>query len=234
MTRIVVTVAVALALGPHHARRAGRAGWTRVPQHSDVAHVRDDGAGVLDDAQSDLQLSIVRLFGERCTNRYSDSRGTSNLPTTTVVATYPSIGTFIDEVRVVPPLFKALKATASGTGPGVRNSETTFTYDSQGRLLKEVTTGSTATTTYTEWDAAGRPTRMQDIGPGFNNTRVVSYDDAQRTRTTRVIPQGQSQAVITTVETFNADGNPVRQVASGGPSASTTTITINTSERVCR
>jgi hypothetical protein len=75
---------------------------------------------------------------------------------------------------------------------------------------------------------------VQDAGPGFNNTRVVSYDDGQRTRTTRVIPAGQSQAVITTVETFNADGNPVRQVASGGPSASTTTITINNTERVCR
>jgi YD repeat-containing protein len=127
-----------------------------------------------------------------------------------------------------------LKATATGTGPGVRNSETTFTYDSQGRLLKEVTTGSSASATYTEWDAAGRPTKAQDVGPGFKNTRVVSYDDGQRTRTTRVIPEGQTQAVVTTVETFNADGNPVRQAASGGPSATTTTITINSAERVCR
>jgi len=175
-----------------------------------------------------------QAFRGTCTNHYSDSRGTSNLPTTSVVATYASVGAFIDEVRVVPPLFKALKATATGTGPGVRNSETTFTYDSQGRLLKEVTSGSPATTTYTEWDAAGRPTRVKDVGPGFNNTRVVSYDDGQRTRTTRVIPEGQAQAVVTTVETFNADGNPVRQAATGGPSTSTTTITVNTTERVCR
>ena len=62
----------------------------------------------------------------------------------------------------------------------------------------------------------------------------MSYDDAQRTRTTRVIPEGQSQAVVTTTETFDSDGNPVRQVASGGPSASATTITINSTERVCR
>jgi YD repeat-containing protein len=233
MTRIVVTVAVALALGPHHAAAQGALdgpACRNIPTSLTYVTMAQGFSTTL----NQTCLFDRESFRGSCTNRYADSRGTSNLPATTVVATYPSIGTFIDEVRVVPPLFKALKATASGTGPGVRNSETTFTYDSQGRLLKEVTTGSTATTTYTEWDAAGRPTKMQDIGPGFNNTRAVTYDGAQRTRTTRVIPQGQSQAVITTVETFNADGNPVRQVASGGPSASTTTITINTSERVCR
>jgi YD repeat-containing protein len=173
-------------------------------------------------------------FRGSCTNQYSDSRGTSNVSATTVTATYASVAAFIDEVRVVPPLFKALKAVATATGPGGRNSETTFTFDSQGRLQKEVTTGAQSTTTYTEWDEAGRPTKVRDTGPGFNNTRIVSYDDTLRTRMTRVIPEGQSAAVVTTVETFNADGNPVRQTATGGPAASTTTITINSTQRVCR
>ena len=232
MTRIVATIAVALALGPHNAAAQAPDGpaCRNIPTSLTYVTMAQGFSTTLNQT-----CSFDReAFRGTCSNRYSDSRGTSNLPTTSVVATYVSVGAFIDEVRVVPPLFKALKAAATGTGPGVRNSETTFTYDSQGRLLKEVTTGSTATTTYTEWDAAGRPTKVQDAGPGFNNTRVVSYDDGQRTRTTRVIPAGQSQAVITTVETFNADGNPVRQVASGGPSASTTTITINNTERVCR
>jgi YD repeat-containing protein len=174
------------------------------------------------------------MFRGSCTNQYSDSRGRSNVTATTVTATYASVGAFIDEVRVVPPLFKALKAAATATGAGARNSETTFAFDSQGRLQKETTTGAPSTTTYTEWDEAGRPTKVRDTGPGFNNTRIVSYDDVQRTRTTRVIPDGQTQPAVTTVETFNADGNPVRQVTSGGPSSSTTTITINSTQRVCR
>jgi len=174
------------------------------------------------------------MFRGSCTNQYSDSRGRSNVTGATVTATYASVAGFIDEVRVVPPLFKALKAVATATGPGSRNTETIFTYDSQGRLQKEVTAGAASTTTYTEWDEAGRPTRVRDTGPGFNNTRAVSYDDGQRTRTTRVIPDGQTQPVVTTVETFNADGNPVRQVANGGPSSSTTTITIHSTQRVCR
>jgi YD repeat-containing protein len=232
MTHIVAIVAVALILGPHNAGAQPPDGpaCRNIPTSLTYVTMAQGFSTTLNQT-----CSFDReAFRGSCTNHYSDSRGTANLPTTTVVATYASLGAFIDEVRVVPPLFKALKATATGTGPGVRNSETTFTYDGQGRILKEVTTGSTATTTYTEWDGAGRPTRMQDVGPGFNNRRVVSYDDGQRTRTTRVFAAGQSQAVVTTVETFNADGNPVRQVASGGPSASTTTITINNTERVCR
>jgi YD repeat-containing protein len=232
MTRFVATVAVGLTFGLHNAaaQAPGGPACRNIPTSLTYVTMAQGFSTTLNQT-----CSFDReAFRGTCTNHYADSRGTSNLPTTSVVATYASIGAFIDEVRVVPPLFKALKATATGTGPGVRNSETTFTYDSQGRLLKEATSGSTATTTYTEWDGAGRPTKVLDAGPGFNNTRVVSYDDGQRTRTTRVIPSGQSQAVITTVETFNADGNPVRQVASGGPSASTTTITINSTERVCR
>jgi YD repeat-containing protein len=174
-----------------------------------------------------------QAFRGTCTNEYSDGRGTSN-GSTTFVTTYASIGEFLDEVRVVPPLFKALKSNATTTGPAGRTSETTYTYDSQGRLTKEATEGAPASTTYTEWDQAGRPTKVQDVGRGFNNTRDVSFDDAQRTRTTRVTPAERGQVVMTTIETFDADGNPIRQVATAGPSTTTTTITINRTQRICR
>jgi YD repeat-containing protein len=174
-----------------------------------------------------------QAFRGTCTNEYSDSRGTSN-GSTTFVTTYASIGEFLDEVRVVPPLFKALKSNATTTGPAGRTSETTYTYDSQGRLTKEATAGAPTSTTYTEWDKAGRPTKVQDVGRGFNNTRDVSFDDVQRTRTTRVTPAGRGQVVMTTIETFDADGNPIRQVATAGPSTTTTTITINSTQRICR
>jgi YD repeat-containing protein len=231
--RIATLVAVALSLGLHEAAAQGAPdgpACRNIPTSLTYVTMAQGFSSTLNQTCSFDRAA----FRGTCTNRYSDGRGASSAPTTTVVATYASVGAFIDEVRVVPPLFKALKAVATGTGPATRNAETAFTFDSQGRLLKEVTTGSPTTTTYTEWDAAGRPTRVRDTGPGFNNTRVVTYDDAQRTRTTKVIPEGQSQAVITTIETFDADGNPVRQVASGGPSASATTITINSTERVCR
>jgi len=174
-----------------------------------------------------------QAFRGTCTNEYSDSRGTSN-GSTTFVTTYASIGEFLDEVRVVPPLFKALKSNATTTGPAGRTSETTYTYDGQGRLTKEATAGAPTSTTYTEWDKAGRPTKVQDVGRGFNNTRDVSFDDVQRTRTIRVTPAGRGQVVMTTIETFDADGNPIRQVATAGPSTTTTTITINSTQRICR
>jgi YD repeat-containing protein len=175
-----------------------------------------------------------QAFRGTCSSEYSDGRGTSNASTTTFVTTYASIEDFLDEIRVVPPLFKALKSNATTTGPAGRTSETTYTYDGQGRLTKEATAGAPTTATYTEWDPAGRPTKVHDMGRGFNNTREVSFDDVQRTRTTRVIPAGQGQVVMTTVETFDVDGNPVRQVATGGPSTTTTTITINSTQRICR
>jgi YD repeat-containing protein len=234
MTRLLLWTAVVLFLGVHQAAAQSAPdgpACRNIP--TSLTHVTVAQGGFSSTLNQTCKFDREAFRGS-CTNQYSDNRGASNVGSTTVVATYPSVGAFIDEVRVVPPLFKALSAAATSTGPGGRNSSTTFTYDSQGRLIKEVTAGSPATTTYTEWDAAGRPTRVKDVGPGFNNTRVVSYDDMQRTRTTKVIPEGRSDVVVTTVETFDADGNPIRQVASGGPSTSTTTIAINNTQRVCR
>ena len=198
-----------------------------------LTHVSTAAGGFRSTVKTTCTFNPQKFQGN-CTNEYSDTRGVSITTATTVVATYASLGDFIDEVRVVPPLFKARKATATTTGPTGRNSETTYTIDAQGRLTAETTAGTSTTTTYTEWDAAGRPTRVQDVGRGFNNTRTIEYDDVRRTKTTRVAPQGQGQVVVTTVETFDADGNPIRQTAGGGQSTSETTITVNATQRICR
>ena len=90
-------------------------------------------------------------------------------------------------------------------------------------------TRGSATTTFTAWDAVGRPTIARDAGPGYDNTRRISYDDAARTRTTVV-----GNGLVTMVETFDASGNPTRQTAAGGPSRTTVVFTTASTARVCK
>ncbi len=184
-----------------------------------------------------LNCTITRSpLGGTCTNTYSDNI-TPTVTKTSAITNYASLADFVDEVRVVPPLFKGLSGSATATGPAGTNSTTTaYTYDPQGRLTSQVSKGpsSTVTITYTQWDSAGRPTRARDVSRGPATTRVISYDDAARTRTTRATPDGQTVAVLT-VETFDADGNPTRQTAAGAAgSGSNTIITTHATERICR
>lgn len=171
-----------------------------------------------------------------CTNSYSDNLTRAGT-TTSSTTNYASIADFVDEVRVVPPLFKGLSGSATATGQAGTNATTTaYSYDPQGRLTGQVSKGpsGTVTITYTQWDSAGRPTRARDVSRGSATTRVISYDDAARTRTTRATPEGQTIAVVT-VETFDADGNPTRQTAAGAAgSGSNTIITTHATERICR
>jgi YD repeat-containing protein len=153
--------------------------------------------------------------------------------TTSTATTFRSVADFVDEVRVVPPLTKSLAATSTtARGRAPSTGSETHAYDAQGRLVRSVgrsATGATSTTTFTAWDAAGRPTLARDAGAGFDNIRRISYDDAARTRTTVV-----GNGLVTTVETFDANGNPTSQTAAGGPSRSTTVIAIASTQRVCK
>ena len=200
-----------------------------------LTHVTTGAGGYSSTLNQTCTFDRAALSGS-CTHEISDNRGMSIVTSTRVTATYASIDDFFDEVRVIPPLVKVQSATATATGPAGQTSKTTYEYDSQGRLTREVTTGParTSETRYTEWDAAGRPTRIRDVGPGFANTRVIRHDDAQRTRTTSVIPDAQGQVVLVTVETFDANGLPIRQQVGSGASASTTTITVKATRQICR
>jgi hypothetical protein len=167
-----------------------------------------------------------------CTVQYSDRRGTSM--TTTTITTYNSVADVVDEIAVNPPLSYALTATVSQTsGRGTPGSGVSNTFGDNRRILKTVNSsvGGESTTTYSEWDQAGRPTRANDVGKGFNNTRIISYDNGARTRTTVV-----NGGPLRTVETFDADGNQIETLAtSGGMAVATkTTITVTASQRICK
>src|SRR4029453_9773370 len=113
-----------------------------------------------------------------CTVQYSDRRGTSM--TTTTITTYNSVADVVDEIAVNPPLSYALTAKVSQTsGRGTPGSGVTNTFGDNRRILKTVNSsvGGESTTTYSEWDQADRPTRANDVGKGFNNTRIISYDN---------------------------------------------------------
>lgn len=165
-----------------------------------------------------------------CTTRYSDSTGQSS--TVTTIFNYASRADFVDEVQVIPIRNLALSTTSTTVGTaGTFTSSAQFSHDGQRRLTRIVGTSAagTSTTTYTAWDGSGRPTAGTDVGPGFNNVVTAAYNDGARTRTMNFA------GGVTTVETFDANGNAIRQVTSaGGTTSSTTVITPLTTQQICR
>lgn len=165
---------------------------------------------------------------------------------------YGSVADFIDEVSVSPPKTRwaTQSATVTRSGPsgpcgnGTFTGTTTNSYDSQGRLVESVVTGigftfpgvtNEAPGVYTAWDVLGRPTARSPW--------VISYDDAARTRSTTLNSGGLN---TTTVDTFDANGNPVRSrtvtrvapppITGGTESVETkdTMFVIGATVRVCR
>ena len=83
------------------------------------------------------------------------------------------------------------------------------TYGAQKRLVREVGTGPTgvqSTTTYTTWDAKGRPTAGTTVRPGGKNNLTIAYNDTSRTQTTISASQGQA---VNRTATFDVNGNTV-------------------------
>lgn len=166
----------------------------------------------------------------QCTHVYSDNFGTSS--TTTGSAVYLSAADLVDEVAVIPPRTYATSGVATQTGTaGTNASGVAYTFDGNRRVVRAVNTSpaGVSTTTYTAWDASGRPTVGTDVGPGFNNTLAISYDAGSRTRTTSI-----NGGAVTTTETFDANGNLIRQVSSGGGSTTTSNITVGATQRICK
>ena len=105
-------------------------------------------------------------------------------------------------------------------------------YDAQKRLVREVGTGPTGvqyTTSYTTWDAKGRPTSGTTVHPGGKNTLGITYNDVTRTQTMTSTSQGQG---VNCGATFDVNGNTVATQCYGSVSSSKTTITAT--EKICR
>ena len=147
----------------------------------------------------------------------------------TGVATYNSVADFVDEVRVIPPVFLVVGTTSAGGGAcgggGAAAGSLTYHYDSSRRL-----TGWTAvpgdTTTFTAWDSSGRPTTGTT---GSGATISLVYDDGARTSTATSNP-GNTVSTLT----FDANGNMIKQVLLTGGATVTTTFDITSTATVCK
>jgi hypothetical protein len=160
-----------------------------------------------------------------CTNLYSDSTGQRF--TSVSVTRHATRGDVVDEVSVNPPLNLALGTTTTVTGPRM-NSTGTSTLTHEGRRLTGITAtsrpgGQTSRTTYSAWDAAGRPTAGTVVAGRDATAQSFRYDDAARTQT--ITASGQ-----TCTQTFDENGNPALGRCGGGIA----TTTVLTTQQVCR
>lgn len=117
--------------------------------------------------------------------------------TFTEVTSYASKADFIDEVRVIPPLKKAL---SDRTVAPTSSRTTSYFYDAEGRLVRAESFAGATTSVYTAWDAAGRPT----AGGGDTDQRTTVYDDVARASTETLVGLN-----VIYIRVFDANGNPL-------------------------
>jgi YD repeat-containing protein len=146
------------------------------------------------------------------------------------VTRHASVADVVDEVAVNPPLQLSLGTTTTITGGGAGTDATTDStpdYDDRKRLISLTAESrpsrQRSTTTYTAWDAAGRPTMGTVLAGRQKSTVTMSYDDSRRM-------QSQTSNGITCTQTFDANGNP----AIGSCAGSTATTTVLTTQRICK
>lgn len=161
-----------------------------------------------------------------CTNEYSDTAGQRYRSVS--VTRHASVADVVEEVSVNPPrpLSLGTTTTISGSVPASTNTSTAE-YDASRRLISVAAesrpSGQRSTTTYTAWDAAGRPTMATVVAGRQTSTLSTSYDDARRSQT-------MTSTGTTCTQTFDVNGNPVAGACPG----STTTTTVLTTQRICR
>ena len=141
---------------------------------------------------------------------------------------YASVADFIDEIRVIPPISRIQSQSRrylSGSGP---TGELRYEYDSnrrQTRITASMSSGQVVTS-YTAWDAKGRPTAATVSG-GAPFQLSYKYDDVLRTMAT-------SGPVGVQRDTYDADGNMIREEATDGHGVTNYVWKINKTEKVCK
>ena len=147
----------------------------------------------------------------------------------TSVRQYASVADFVEEVRMIPPISRALSGTTtySPGGAGASNAKLTFNYDAQRRQTEMITAfadGRVVKTTFTAWDASGRPIAHTTAGQSYK----FAYNDS--TRTMSIAGPGGTQT-----QTYDQDGNMINGTdAAIGGKTNITTITISKTTKVCR
>jgi YD repeat-containing protein len=164
------------------------------------------------------------------TNRVTvQTKFANGAPCNTAIANYNSVADFVDEVRVNPPIDRQTGNSTTNSGQcGTGGGSATFTYDAQRRLTK-ITNNLGVVTSYSAWDASGRPTTGSLVD---GTTITFVYDDAARTWTQTQVPPTAARSVST--ETFDGNGIPIKSVVVQGNVTTTTTFTTTSTAQVCR
>jgi hypothetical protein len=143
--------------------------------------------------------------------------------------TYGSVADFVDEIRVVPPLARIQRQTRRFTSGAGANAAITYEYDGARRQTRLSTSvnNNLMVTTYSGWDAAGRPTLAVSSSRASTVSLKYAYDDAARTMAITG-PAGVE------IDTYNADGNMIHEVSGDGGGKAEFAIRIVKTDTVCR
>jgi len=150
-------------------------------------------------------------------------------------ATYATVADFVEEAEAVGrERWDTLEIVQSG-GCSESTARYVYTYDAQKRPVQQQlnNAGFQIDTTFTAWDAQGRPTQdtwTSTSGCG-SGTETRSYDDAARKvmETSKGCSATQGDQTLT----YDANGNLVSQLWTGGDSSYSRESTITGSASVC-
>jgi len=175
---------------------------------------------------SSLDCTITAKFTNGCDH------------TSTVVVTWPSNDDVVDESAFVGRRLMSRQAdrtTFARCGPTSVDGAYTYTYDSQKRLVRAVRTSgaASATTTYSNWDAQGRPMTAATVSAPTGATESASYAYQDANRTT-VMQTTNNEGSATVSTSFDGDGNMVSQRIVSGATVSNNTTRINATARICK
>jgi len=165
-------------------------------------------------------------FERACAMRSKTNAGSFTLNLTDK---YASVADFVDEVRVVPPIARIQRQTRRFASSPAANADVTYEYDPARRQVRMSTdmNGNPIVMTYNAWDNMGRPTVAMSSSRGSTMSLKYAYDDAARTMTITG-PAGVE------VDTYNADGNMIREVSTDGSGKTEYAVEIVKTETICR
>lgn len=151
--------------------------------------------------------------------------------TITQTTRFASRGDIVDEAATNPPLSRSLGTTTVTSSGGVSlTTVATQSYDAQRRLVSTTIDNPAPlgqqTLAYTAWDSAGRPTTgtFSSIAGAFPVS--ITYNNTARTVT-------RNTGLNICTVTHDTNGIMVRESCTG-TTASTTEITILTTQQICR
>lgn len=149
--------------------------------------------------------------------------------------TYATVADFVEEAEAVGRTRYSTWENISSGNCTASTSSRSFTYGPDKRPVRSVTenAGFRIDTTFTAWDALGRPTEASSISTGTSNcsrTESITYDDTARTETGRLNGCGSSSVGVAA---YDAAGNPVNYVFTGGSTTFSRTSIVTATAAVC-